>query len=80
MPPPLSTFCDGIDSDNGRLNLAPCATVDADMCIARAQWMGGGDTVFNLYSGSTVWSHLGSSFGSADGDDGRLKLTPGTAP
>jgi hypothetical protein len=76
MSPPLSTFFYGVDSDNVRLNLTPCATVDPDMCIARAQWMGGGDMVFYRSSGSTVLPHLGFCFGGTDGDDGRLKLAP----
>jgi hypothetical protein len=29
------------------------------MCIAGAQWMGGGDTFFYRSSGSTVLLHLG---------------------
>ncbi len=30
-------FFDGIDGDDVRLNLTPCASVNADMCIAKAQ-------------------------------------------
>ncbi len=80
VPPPLSTFFDGVDGDNMRLNLTPFATVVTNMCIARVQWMGGGYMVVYQSSGSTVLPHLGFSFGDADGDDGRLKLTPGAAP
>jgi hypothetical protein len=42
--------------------------------------MGGGDMAFYRSSGPTVLPHLGFSFGGADGDDGRLKLTPVGAP
>ncbi len=63
-------FFDGIDSGNARLNLIPCTTVDADMCITKAQWMGGGDAFFL----SIFWFHSLAAFefffGSADGDNG----------
>ncbi len=42
--------------------------------------MGGGDMVCYWSSGSTVLPHLGFCFSGADGDNGRLKLTPGKAP
>ncbi len=42
--------------------------------------MGGSSMDFYRSSGSTVLPHLGVSFGGADGDDGRLKLTPSAAP
>ncbi len=80
MPPPLFTFFDGIDGDDARLNLTPCAAVDPNMCITGVQWMGSGNMVFSQSSGSTVLPHLGFSFGSADGDNGRLKLLSGAAP
>jgi hypothetical protein len=80
MPPPLSTFFDSVDGDNARLNLTPCATVNANMCIAGAQWMGGGQPLFYQSSGSTVLLHLGFSLSGTDGDNGKLKLTPGAAP
>jgi hypothetical protein len=80
MPPQLSPFFDSVEGDDARLNLTPCTIVEADMCIAGAQWMGGGNMVFYQSSSSTVLPHLSFSFRGADGDDGRLKLTPGAAP
>jgi hypothetical protein len=65
MPPPLSTFFDGVDGDDARLNLTPCATVEADMCIARAQWrMCCGDRVFiNLLvpQSCCIWAFLSAA-------------------
>jgi hypothetical protein len=42
--------------------------------------MGGGNTVFIDLPVPQSCRFLGISFGGADGDDGRLKLTPGAAP